>query len=78
VVETLYLVSYGEEDRYVWDSPKLLTCFSGTGVGGEGSAYAAIPSSLFVSRVVALKVARKIKLCRHAVYSSTYILRPEE
>lgn len=66
--ETLYLVSYSEEDKYVWDSPKLLECFSGI----EGGVNMLL--RLLVSKMAVLKVARKIKLYR---YTYTPTLRSD-
>lgn len=63
VFESLYLVSYGEEDKYVdWDSPKLLKCFSGI----EGEVNMLLLLLLRTLKMAVLKVDRKINVYRHA------------
>jgi hypothetical protein len=57
VFESLYLVSYSEEDKYVGGSPKLLKCFSGI----EGGVNTPL-LLLLVLKTAVSKVARKIKL----------------
>jgi hypothetical protein len=71
VFESLYLVSYGEEDKYDgWVSPKLLKCFSG--IEGEVNMLLLF---LLLLKMAVLKVGRKINVYRHA-YTPTehYIL----
>jgi hypothetical protein len=60
VFESLYLVSYGEEDKYVdWGSPKLLKCFSRI----EGEVNMLL---LLTLKMAVLKVGRKINVYRGA------------
>ena len=48
VFESLYLVSYGEEDKYhEWGSPRLLECFSGI-EGGWNMLFSFTLSSYFL------------------------------
>lgn len=61
--ESLYLVSYGEEDKYVdWGSPKLLKCFSRI----EGAVNMLLLLLLLTLKIAVLKVGRKINVYRHA------------
>lgn len=64
--ESLYLVSYGEEDKYDdWGSLKLLKCFSGI----EGRVdMLLLLLLLLILKMTVLKLGRKIK-----VYTYVYI-----